>query len=112
MFMKWQDLDSLSWNDLSHFTYGDMLLGKLELLEKANQDIMVPDEIVYKLRNLCSEVLEANSDLSVPIPKEKKQYSLGSIVMVIKLLLEINSALSFDGTPLDEILSRLIDICT
>ena len=47
--MQYKDLENLTYGELSHFTWDDLMLGKLELLEKIDQAESVPDEIANKL---------------------------------------------------------------
>lgn len=70
--MKWKDLSDFTCDELSYFTCDDLTLGKLELLEKAHQDEIVPDEIVKKIYQLCDDVFKEIPSANISLPTDKR----------------------------------------
>ncbi len=87
--MRYGDLSHFTHDELSNFTYAQLMLGKLELLEEAQSSPDIPKEIVDKIYNLSYEVLAEHNDTPFLLPKNKKLLTLGNIIKLMKFCITV-----------------------
>ena len=78
--MNYNDLSNFTYEELSNFTHAQLMLGKLELLEEANSNPHIPDELMDKLYELSNQVLSKYNNPAIVLPKNKKNLTWKDIV--------------------------------
>lgn len=108
--MQYKDLENLTYGELSHFTWDDLMLGKLELLEKIDQDENVPDEIANKLYQLCDDVLKEIPSANISPPTDK-ELTFKNANEVLKFIINLSTAYKLVPEPIRQKITKGVAEC-
>lgn len=108
--MKWDELSNFTWDELSYFTWADLTLGKLELLEKINQDEQIPAEIANKLYQLCNDIMKEFPSANISVPTDKMKLTLKDTNEILKFIINLFSVYKLIPEPIRQMVDRFIEV--